>query len=123
MILVRMNWKSNFAKGKELVLSTSSRKGIPNANVVLSLGIIDNKLLVANCQMNTTLKNLKENNNICVIGGYFRIKGTVEIFSSDKYFDLCIKNNKEYSVSNAILITVNEVFDLNKCSLVNIRSN
>jgi len=105
------------------MLSTSSKKGIPHANIVLSLGLIENKLLVANCQMNTTLKNLKENNKICVIGGYFRIKGTVEIFSSGKYFDLSVKNNKEYKVSNAILITVKEVFDLDKCSLVNIRSN
>lgn len=46
--------------------------------------------------MRTTIKNLKENPNICVIGGYIRLKGTAEIFSSGKYFDLCVKENKDY---------------------------
>lgn len=64
--------------------------------------------------MRTTIKNLKENPNICVIGGHIRLKGTVEIFSSGKYFDLCVKENKDYEVKNAILISVKEVFDLDK---------
>jgi len=109
-----MEWKNNFKEGKELILATTSKNGNPNANIVISLGFVDNKLLVANCQMKTTIKNLNENRNICVIGGYIRLKGTVEIFSSGKYFDLCIKKNKDYPVNNAILITVNEVFDLDK---------
>ncbi|MDI6603435.1 MAG: pyridoxamine 5'-phosphate oxidase family protein [Patescibacteria group bacterium] len=109
-----MEWEDNFKEGKELILATCSKKCIPNANIVISLGFVDDKLLVANCQMKTTIKNLKENQNICVVGGYVRLKGTVEIFSSGKYFDLCVKKNKDYTVKNAILITVNEVFDLDK---------
>lgn len=109
-----MNWKDNFKKGKEIVLATSSKEGIPNANIVISLGFVDDKLLVADCQMHTTIKNLKENPNVCVIGGYFKLKGTAEIFSSGKYFDLCVKENKDYKVKNAILISVKEVFDLDK---------
>jgi len=72
-----MDWKNNFKKGKEIILATSSIKGIPNANIVISLGFVDDKLLVANCQMSNTIKNLKENKNICIVGGYFRIKGKV----------------------------------------------
>ena len=109
-----MDWKDNFKKGKEVILATSSKDNIPNANIVISLGFVNDKLLVANCQMRNTIKNLKENPNICVIGGYFRLKGTVEIFSSGKYFDLCVKENKDYEVKNAILISVKEVFDLDK---------
>jgi len=109
-----MDWKDNFKKGKEVILATSSKDNIPNANIVISLGFVDDKLLIANCQMRNTIKNLKENPNICVIGGYFRLKGTVEIFSSGKYFDLCVKENKDYEVKNAILISVKEVFDLDK---------
>jgi predicted pyridoxine 5'-phosphate oxidase superfamily flavin-nucleotide-binding protein len=109
-----VDWKDNFEKGKEIVLATSSKEGIPNANIVISLGFIDDKLLVADCQMHTTIKNLKENPNVCVIGGYFKLKGTAEIFSSGKYFDLCVKENKDYKVKNAILISVKEVFDLDK---------
>lgn len=113
-----MNWKNNFKEGKEIILTTSSKKYIPNANIVVSLGFIDNKLLVANCQMNNTIKNLKENPNICVVGGYFRIKGKTEIFSSGKYFDICVQKNKGYLVKNAILININEIFNLDKVEKV-----
>lgn len=109
-----MGWKNSFKEGKEIILATSSRSGNPNANIVISLGFVDDRLLVADCQMNTTIKNLKENKKICVIGGYYRLKGVVEIFSSGKYFDICVKKNKDYKVKNAILISIDEVFDLNK---------
>ncbi len=113
-----MIWKSNFEKGKEVVLATSSKNNIPNANIVISLGFVDNKLLVADCQMINTIKNIKENQNVCVIGGYFRMKGKAEIYPSGKYFDLCAKGNSDYKVNNAILITINEVFDLDKLLIV-----
>jgi hypothetical protein len=109
-----MDWIKSFSKGKELVLATSSKKNVPNANIVISLGFIDNKLLIADCQMKATLQNLKENQNVCVIAKYLRLKGTVKIFSSGKYFDQCVEETKEYKVKNAILIIVKEVFDLNK---------
>lgn len=114
-----MNWKSNFKQGKEIIISTSSADGIPNANIVISLGFVDNKLLIADCQMNNTIKNLEKNKNICVISGYFRLKGKAQIFSSGKYFDLCVEQNSDYKVKNAILININEVFDLDKSVFVN----
>jgi len=113
-----MDWKNNFKEGKEIILATSSKKCMPNANIVISLGFVDDKLLAANCQMSNTIKNLKENQNICVVGGYFRIKGKVEIFSSGKYFDMCVEKSKGYSVKNALLITIDEVFDLDKVKVV-----
>jgi uncharacterized pyridoxamine 5'-phosphate oxidase family protein len=113
-----MDWKNYFKEGKEIILATSSKKGIPNANVVISLGFINDKLLIANCQMSNTIKNLKENPYICVIGGYLRIKGKAEISSSGKYFDICVKKSKGYSVKNAIMINIDEVFDLDKAKLV-----
>lgn len=113
-----MNWKNNFIEGKQIILATSSKKWIPNANIVISLGFIDNKLLVADCQMNNTIKNLIENKKICVIWWTFRIKWKVEIFSSWKYYDICIKNNKDYQVKNAIVISIDEIFDLDKVKLI-----
>ena len=113
-----MYWKSVFKKGRELVLSTCSVQGEPNANIVISLGFHDDKLLVADAQMITTIKNLSENSKICVVakgdGLYCRIKGAVEIFNSGKYFDICKNADKKNPARNAILITVNEVFDLDK---------
>jgi hypothetical protein len=109
-----MNWKDNFKEGKEIILATSSKMGIPNANIVVSLGFVGNKLLVANCQMNNTNKNLEENPIVCVVGGYFRVKGKVEIFSSGKYFDICVKKSNGYDVKSAILINIVEIFNLDK---------
>ncbi|HCC22790.1 TPA: flavin-nucleotide-binding protein [Candidatus Falkowbacteria bacterium] len=113
-----MDWKEQFNEGQELVLATASKSSLPNANIVVSLGFVAEKLLVANCQMNQTIKNLTENNRICVIGGYYRLKGTVEIFSSGEYFDLCQQKNAGYEVKSAILITVDEIFDLNDLKVI-----
>ena len=109
-----MNWKENFQEGKELVLATCSKEGEPNANVVISFGFMDDKLLIADCQMSTTMKNLIENKKICVIGGYYRILGNAEIFTSGKYFNVCVKKNDKYKVKHAILVKIEEVFNLNK---------
>ena len=114
-----IKWKNNFKEGKELVLATSSKDGIPRANIAISCGFIDDKLLVADCQMVATIKNLKENPKICIVGGHFRLEGNVEIFSSGKYFEACVRKTKEYNVRNAIVIEVKEVFNLNKVSIVN----
>lgn len=112
------DWQENFKEGKELVLATCSKDSKPNANIVMSNGIVDGKLLVADCQMTTTIKNLEQNPKICVIGGYFRIHGKADIVGSGKYFDNCVKivalQDKALKVKNAILINVEEVFDLEK---------
>ena len=113
-----MNYQKVFKEGQELFLSTCSTNCEPHANIVISLGFHDDKLLVADAQMVATIKNLSENQKICVIakgdGLYYRIKGTVEIFNSGKYFDICKNADKNNPARNAILITVNEVFDLDK---------
>ena len=111
-----MNWKKNFEEGKELVLSTSSKSGNPNSNIVISLGFVNDKLLVANCQMDTTIKNLKENPKISVVGSYFRIRGDIEIFDSGEVFDkgveIVVSQDKSLKVRDIISINVKDVFDL-----------
>ncbi|MFC1644760.1 pyridoxamine 5'-phosphate oxidase family protein [Patescibacteria group bacterium] len=117
-----MAWKNVFKKGAELVLATCSVDNEPNVNVVISLGFYDDKLLIADAQMDTTIKNLTENNKICVFsrsnGLYYRIKGTVEIFNSGKYFDICLNNDKKFTAKHAILVSVSEVFDLDNVKRV-----
>jgi hypothetical protein len=107
-----INWKDNFKEGKELVLSTCSADGTPHANIVVSLGFADNKILVADCQMKTTFENMSRTKKACLIGSHIRIKGAVQIFSSEKYFDACVKKSKGYAVNHAILVCVDDVFDL-----------
>jgi hypothetical protein len=108
------SWKDSFKEGKELVLATVSKSGQPNANIVISLGFVNGKLLVADCQMVNTIKNLAENQRICVIGGYYRIRGNVELFDSGKYFDLCVQKSEGYKPKHAIIISLGEVLDLDK---------
>ena len=113
-----MSWKNVFAKGQELVLATCSKNCQPHANLVISLGFVGKKLLIADCQMKTTLKNLKESSLVCIVakkkGEYYRLKGKAVIYSAGKYFDLCNGAGEDYPAKNAILVSIKEVFDLDK---------
>lgn len=113
-----MDRKDNFQEGKEIVLATTSKDCKPNANIVISLWFHEDKLLVADCLMNITIKNLIENPDICIIGGYIRIKWKAEIHWSGECFDICRNKSKWYFAKNAILITIKEVFDLDKNEFV-----
>ena len=111
-----MSWKESFKEGKELVLATASELGQPNANIVISLGFVDDKLMVADIQMSTTIQNLNGNPKICVIGGYYKIRGTAKIITSGKLFNKCAEvvasQDQSLKVRNAIVISVEEIFDL-----------
>ena|SRR3989338_4104051 len=113
-----MGWKKTFKKGQELILVTCSPEAKPHANIVISLGFVDNKLLIADSQMNNTLKNLRATKRACIVvknkKEYYRVKGSVEVFNSGKYFELCNKADKQFPVKNAVLVSIKEVFDLNK---------
>ena len=113
-----MNWKKAFKKGNLIVLATIDEKNKPHANIIASLGFVDGKILVANSQMQTTIKNLQKSKAACLISMndnlYIRAKGKVEIFDSGKYFEICLKADKEYPPRHAILIKPTEVFDLDK---------
>ena len=111
---INKDWQIHFKEWNELVLSTCSKKAIPHANIVISLWFVDDKLLVADCQMVTTIQNLKENSYICVIGKHYRLQGKVDIYASGRYFDVCVEKSKGYTVKNALVISVDEVFDLDK---------
>ncbi len=113
-----MDWKDAFKKDQEIVLSTCSRDGKPNANIVISLGFSRAKLMIANVSMETTIRNLKENPRICVIGGYFKILGKVKIFTSGDNFNKSVKvvasQDKTLKVRSAIVVDIEEVYDLDK---------
>jgi hypothetical protein len=113
-----MGWKQTVEERQELVLATSSTDGIPHAIVVISLGLIDKKLLLGACLMKTTLKNIQKNNKVVIIakanGEYYRIKGTADVHPSGKYFDLAYSKSNPPMPKAAITITIEEIFDLDK---------
>lgn len=113
-----IEWRETYKEGKELVLATCSKNNEPHANIVISLGFEDNKLLIADCEMKTTIKNLKENRRIVVVSGHYRVTGTVQTFTSGKYFDICVGKAGDRKVKNAILVDIEKVFDLDKQEMV-----
>ena len=109
---------------KILFFATSSKKGKPNLIAVESMGLFSNKILLTDCQMKKTLKNLKENKlvSICVTNNknYFQIKGIVSYYKKGKWFELAKKMLKKepYKPKGAILISIREIYDLDKCKRI-----
>ncbi len=117
-----MSWKDALQNGQEIVLTTSSKDGTPHAIVVISLGFVDNKLLIGACQMKVTLKNIKENNKVSIVAKfnneYYRIDGIATIYSDGKYLDAAIERSEPPLPKQAIVIDIKEVFDLDKVERV-----
>lgn len=113
-----MNWQDALKEKKKIVLATSSKNGIPRAIIVISLGFINNKLLVGACLMNKSLKNIKENNQVSIVslmeGGHYRIDGLATVFSNGDYLNTAIKRSNPPLPKAAILIKIKEVMDLDK---------
>ncbi len=113
-----MTWKDALENGQEIIVSTCSRKCIPRAIVVNSLGFVNKKLLIGACQMKTTLKNIKETKKVSIVtkynDEYYRIDGSATIYSSGKYLDIATKRSSPPLPRKAIVIDIKEVFDLDK---------
>lgn len=116
------NWQDAFTRGSELILATCSNDCAPNANVVASVGIVDDFLLICDNQMNQTIDNLLANGRVCIISKkenyYIRIKGSAKVEQSGKYFEICREADENYTPKNAVLISIDEIFDLNSLEVI-----
>ncbi len=117
-----MSWKDSLRLNQEAVLVTCSIQGEPNGIYVNLKGLVDDKILINACQMNQTLKNIKENNRVCIVtkykDEYYRIKGRASLHSSGKYYELAKKRNVGPGLILAITVDVDEVFDLDDAKVV-----
>ena len=117
-----MSWKQTLDERKEIVLATASIDGNPNAIIVISMGIMEEKLLIGACVMNKTLENVRSNYRVVIVpkdnGEYYRIKGTASIQTEGDYFDYVYKNSKPPMPKAVIVIDIIEVFDLDKQQIV-----
>jgi len=113
-----MAWKDALKERQNIVLATSSKDGNPRAIVVVSLGFIDDRLLIGACLMGKSLENIKENNKVSIVAfkdnEYYRIDGVATIYPEGKYLDIAIKRSNPPLPKAAILIDIKEVFDLDK---------
>ncbi|EKE30362.1 MAG: hypothetical protein ACD_2C00001G0012 [uncultured bacterium (gcode 4)] len=114
------NWKNNFKKDSELILSTSSSSGEPHSIIAISLWFVGGMLLLSDCQMKTTIGNLLDNPRISIIWWYFRIKWEVRITSSGEYFEICKAENEgsQYVPKHAICVRISEVCNLDDGELL-----
>jgi len=113
-----MAWKEALEERQKIVLASSSKDGNPRAIIVVSLGFIDDRLLIGACLMRKSLENIKENNKVSIAtfkdNQYYRIDGVATIYSAGEYLDIAIKRSNPPLPRAAILIDINEVFDLDK---------
>lgn len=111
-----MSWQQTVKEREEVTVATSSPDGVPHAIIAVSLGLVDGKLLLGSALMKTTLENLKNNNNIVLItkanGEYYRLKGEATIATSGKYVDLAVSKSNPPLPTAAILVEIQDVFDL-----------
>jgi len=118
--MIPENVKKLLKEGKTIFLATSSKSAIPNLVAVESCGLVDNKILIADCHLGKTLANLKENNKVSVLvtdsKEYFQIKGTSEYQTSGKHFDKTLKDleGTEYKLKGMVIISPEEIYDLQK---------
>lgn len=105
-------------EGKVIYFATADRKARPNLICVEGNRIINNQLLITNNCFKKTLTNLKENNKIAFIatggGRFLQFRGIAKHYSSGKYLELVksLPTNKNYSPKGAVLIKVQEIYDL-----------
>jgi flavin reductase (DIM6/NTAB) family NADH-FMN oxidoreductase RutF len=114
-----MAWKNVLGDRREIILTTSSKNGQPNAIIAMSLGPVNDKLLVANCLMKSTLENIRSNPSVCVVGigekEYYRLRGIASEFFAGDFFDAAVKKSSPTPpVKSAIVIDIKEIFDLDK---------
>jgi len=119
-----MAWKDALKERQNIILATSSKDGNPRAIVVVSLGFVDNKLLIGACQMRQSLQNISENNKISIVAikdnEYYRVDGIATIYSEGRYLSIAIERSKPPLPKAAIPINIKEVFDLDKGKKISI---
>jgi general stress protein 26 len=117
-----MTWNDVFEKGNELVLSTVNPDGSPHSIVVMSQGFVEEKLLIAGCQMKKTLENIRKSDKVCVVGmknkEYYSLNGLAKIHRTGTYLETAQKRNDGPVVHCAIVIYIQEIFDLDKIKKV-----
>ena len=112
-----MSFKKLLDKGRVVCLCTASKNGKPNA-IFAESWLFKNKVLIVDCHMKKTVKNLKENNQVSLIAQnckeYYQIKGIAEYCIKGKWLEKArqIVKGTKYKAKGTVVISIKEVYDL-----------
>ncbi|HCX45376.1 TPA: hypothetical protein DGT35_02115 [Patescibacteria group bacterium] len=98
-----------------LALATINKKGEPDIIAVASVKLKDNKIIITDNYMKTTIENIEYNPNISLVGwnkkmeGY-NIRGIAEYFIKGAWIDYVksIPENKDEPCKGAIVIEIKQ---------------
>lgn len=107
----------NKLENSTIAVSTIN-KDKPHIIFILYPKIIDNKIIITDNYMNTTVENLKINPNICL--AFFegekgwRINGKAKYYNSGKWLDFVklLPENKNFKPKGAVVIEIEEIKEL-----------
>jgi predicted pyridoxine 5'-phosphate oxidase superfamily flavin-nucleotide-binding protein len=97
---------------------SSINKDKPHTIFILYPKIIDNKIIITDNYMKTTVENLKKNQNICL--AFFegekgwRINGMAKYYDSGKWLEFVkkLKENQGMPAKGAVVIDVEQIKEL-----------
>ena len=119
MIVMKITKELKELMSNKLVFfATCDKKSKPNLICVEVNLVENNKIIFTNNMLNKTLQNLKENSLVSVAfyygGRAFQVKGKAKIEIAGRYFEFVknISSNKQWVPKSAIVIEVDEVWDL-----------
>ena len=103
---------------KSTIAVSTINKDKPHTIFILYPKIIDNKIIITDNYMKTTVENLKINQNICL--AFFegekgwRIDGKARYYNSGKWLDYVkkLKENKGMPAKGAIVIEIEKINEL-----------
>ena len=99
-----------------VALASIGADGNPYCIAVAYVKVKDDKIVITANYMNTTLENIKNNPNVCLVvwnkdwTGY-QIKGKAEYFEEGEYIDFVkvIPENKDEPCKGALVVEINKI--------------
>jgi len=101
-----------------IAVATADKQGKPHNIAIMYAKVRDDKIVITNNYMKTTVNNLKENNKISLVFWQkekgWRIDGEAEYFDSGEWLDFVkdMPENKDMPCKGAVVINVKEIKEL-----------
>ncbi len=119
-LVFKMNIENikNGIENATIAVATVNSKNKPHAIAIMYAKVKNNKIVITNNYMHSTIQNLKDNPYVSLVFWKgevgWRINGKVEYFESGEWFDF-VKNmpeNKDEPVNGALVVEVENITEL-----------